>query len=125
STWATCSTTARHPPASATASTATSWSSSPTIPPPPQPRRRAAPRPLPLQVGNLLPAAAARPPGRQAIYNVRMNAPQPLHARRFAGEAVRPYLEEVARLRMQVFADWPYLYAGDMDYERDYLAAYA
>jgi GNAT superfamily N-acetyltransferase len=45
--------------------------------------------------------------------------------RTFAGAAVRPHLDAVARLRMAVFRDWPYLYAGDMDYERDYLSAYA
>jgi len=41
------------------------------------------------------------------------------------GAAIAPWLEAVAALRMSVFADWPYLYAGDMAYERDYLAAYA
>ncbi|WP_202845626.1 GNAT family N-acetyltransferase [Luteimonas saliphila] len=35
------------------------------------------------------------------------------------------HLEDVAALRMTVFRDWPYLYDGDPDYERDYLAAYA
>ena len=33
-------------------------------------------------------------------------------------------LEDVARLRITVFRDWPYLYAGDFEYERKYLAAY-
>lgn len=41
------------------------------------------------------------------------------------GDAVTPYLDDLARLRMSVFAAYPYLYAGDLDYERDYLAAYA
>ncbi|KAB7770142.1 GNAT family N-acetyltransferase [Xanthomonas maliensis] len=41
------------------------------------------------------------------------------------GTAVLPYLEAVARLRIAVFRDWPYLYDGDADYERGYLAAYA
>ena len=41
------------------------------------------------------------------------------------GEALLPYLDDVARLRIAVFRDWPYLYEGDMAYERDYLAAYA
>ncbi len=45
--------------------------------------------------------------------------------RSYTGQAVRPHLEEVARLRMAVFRDWPYLYDGDMDYERDYLSTYA
>ena len=41
------------------------------------------------------------------------------------GEAARRYLADVAALRIAVFRDWPYLYAGDRDYERGYLAAYA
>lgn len=41
------------------------------------------------------------------------------------GDALAPWLDAVARLRIAVFREWPYLYAGDMDYERDYLAAYA
>lgn len=44
---------------------------------------------------------------------------------RHTGAAMLPHLDAVARLRIAVFRDWPYLYAGDMDYERDYLAAYA
>lgn len=41
------------------------------------------------------------------------------------GSQVLPQLDAVAALRMAVFAQWPYLYAGDAGYERDYLAAYA
>jgi GNAT superfamily N-acetyltransferase len=41
------------------------------------------------------------------------------------GDAVNPHLEALARLRIAVFRDYPYLYEGDMAYERDYLAAYA
>lgn len=41
------------------------------------------------------------------------------------GAAVNPYLDALARLRMTVFRDYPYLYDGDMAYERGYLAAYA
>lgn len=41
------------------------------------------------------------------------------------GDAVRPVLDAVARLRMEVFRDWPYLYEGEAAYEREYLAAYA
>ena len=33
-------------------------------------------------------------------------------------------LDDVARLRITVFRDWPYLYDGDLEYERQYLAAY-
>ncbi|MET3651002.1 GNAT family N-acetyltransferase [Dyella japonica] len=41
------------------------------------------------------------------------------------GEAVRPHLEALARLRIAVFRDYPYLYDGDMAYEQRYLEAYA
>lgn len=40
------------------------------------------------------------------------------------GEALAAALPDVARLRMSVFRDWPYLYDGDLDYEEDYLKAY-
>ena len=33
-------------------------------------------------------------------------------------------LEDVARLRIAVFRDWPYLYDGDLEYERAYLEPY-
>ncbi len=33
-------------------------------------------------------------------------------------------LDDVARLRIEVFRDWPYLYDGDLEYERRYLQAY-
>jgi GNAT superfamily N-acetyltransferase len=45
--------------------------------------------------------------------------------RHFHGPDIAPWLDDVARLRIAVFRDWPYLYAGDVAYERDYLAAYA
>lgn len=41
------------------------------------------------------------------------------------GPAVAPHLDDLARLRITVFRDWPYLYEGDLGYERHYLAAYA
>lgn len=41
------------------------------------------------------------------------------------GGDIGPWLDAVARLRIAVFRAWPYLYDGDMDYERDYLSAYA
>ncbi|SNR32295.1 N-acetyltransferase [Paracoccus sediminis] len=40
------------------------------------------------------------------------------------GEALGAALEDVARLRIRVFRDFPYLYDGNADYERDYLRAY-
>jgi GNAT superfamily N-acetyltransferase len=41
------------------------------------------------------------------------------------GEALRPHLADVARLRIAVFREWPYLYDGDAGYEERYLARYA
>lgn len=40
------------------------------------------------------------------------------------GPEVAGALDDLARLRIAVFRDWPYLYDGDVDYERDYLRAY-
>ena len=45
--------------------------------------------------------------------------------RRVSGPAIGPWLDDVARLRLAVFRDWPYLYDGDLAYEQDYLRAYA
>lgn len=42
-----------------------------------------------------------------------------------SGEAVLPWLNDLAALRIRVFREFPYLYDGSMDYERDYLAEYA
>lgn len=41
------------------------------------------------------------------------------------GQAVLPWLDELAALRIRVFREFPYLYDGSLDYERDYLAEYA
>ena len=40
------------------------------------------------------------------------------------GDALDARLDEVAALRMKVFRAYPYLYDGDMEYERKYLQAY-
>ena len=42
-----------------------------------------------------------------------------------AGAAVEPAIADLARLRIQVFRDFPYLYDGDLDYERKYLRKFA
>jgi GNAT superfamily N-acetyltransferase len=42
-----------------------------------------------------------------------------------SGAAIRAIVPELARLRVAVFRDWPYLYDGDLDYERRYLGKYA
>ena len=40
------------------------------------------------------------------------------------GAALEQALEDVARLRITVFAEWPYLYDGDLAYEARYLQSY-
>ncbi|MEL6608497.1 MAG: GNAT family N-acetyltransferase [Pseudomonadota bacterium] len=42
-----------------------------------------------------------------------------------SGPDMEAALDDIAALRITVFRDWPYLYDGDMAYERSYLAAYA
>ena len=38
---------------------------------------------------------------------------------------LRRALADVARLRIEVFREWPYLYDGSLDYEQTYLAGFA
>ena len=44
--------------------------------------------------------------------------------RALTGTALEAALDDVARLRIEVFRAWPYLYDGDLAYERDYLQSY-
>jgi GNAT superfamily N-acetyltransferase len=39
-------------------------------------------------------------------------------------DEVEARLDDLARLRIAVFREWPYLYDGDLDYEREYLRTY-
>lgn len=41
-----------------------------------------------------------------------------------SGAALTEALDDIARLRIAVFRDWPYLYEGTMEYERAYLQTY-
>ncbi len=41
-----------------------------------------------------------------------------------SGKEILPYISDLARLRILVFRDYPYLYEGDMRYEADYLSTY-
>ena len=42
-----------------------------------------------------------------------------------AADAILAAVPDLARLRIGVFREFPYLYDGSLDYERDYLADYA
>jgi GNAT superfamily N-acetyltransferase len=41
------------------------------------------------------------------------------------GDEIKPVLPTLARLRIIVFRDWPYLYDGTIEYEETYLAKFA
>lgn len=45
--------------------------------------------------------------------------------RTVTGADLLPHVPALARLRITVFRDWPYLYEGDQAYEEQYLATYA
>ena len=47
-------------------------------------------------------------------------SPMSLEIKSFSGADARPFLDDVARLRIAVFRDFPYLYDGDPDYERGF-----
>lgn len=48
-----------------------------------------------------------------------------LDVRSLTGDAIRGVLPDLARLRMVVFRDWPYLYDGTLEYEEKYLNTFA
>ncbi|HEY8158367.1 MAG TPA: GNAT family N-acetyltransferase [Methylobacter sp.] len=43
---------------------------------------------------------------------------------RWSGPALEQFIPELARLRIQVFRDFPYLYDGNIEYEKKYLQTY-
>ncbi len=45
-----------------------------------------------------------------------------LDVKSLTGEEIGSVLPALARLRMIVFRDWPYLYDGTLEYEETYLA---
>jgi GNAT superfamily N-acetyltransferase len=47
-----------------------------------------------------------------------------LHIHELRGDALAPWLDALGGLRIRVFRDYPYLYEGTLDYEREYLAVY-
>ncbi|MBK9338592.1 MAG: GNAT family N-acetyltransferase [Lewinellaceae bacterium] len=48
-----------------------------------------------------------------------------LEFKRYAGPEIKAVFESLAHLRMVVFREFPYLYAGSIEYEREYLRTYA
>ncbi len=47
------------------------------------------------------------------------------HVQRLSGGEINTCLPELARLRIQVFREFPYLYDGSVAYEEQYLKTYA
>jgi GNAT superfamily N-acetyltransferase len=47
-----------------------------------------------------------------------------VEVRALIGAELEAHLADVAALRIAVFRDWPYLYDGTVDYEREYLKTY-
>jgi len=47
-----------------------------------------------------------------------------IEVRALNGPELEAALDGVAQLRITVFRDWPYLYDGSLEYEREYLATY-
>ncbi|WP_375741524.1 GNAT family N-acetyltransferase [Pseudomonas boanensis] len=48
-----------------------------------------------------------------------------MHIRLLHGPAIAPHIGNLARLRLTVFREFPYLYNGTLEYEAEYLATYA
>jgi GNAT superfamily N-acetyltransferase len=47
-----------------------------------------------------------------------------LKLERWSGQALNQFIPDLARLRIDVFREWPYLYDGDLAYEERYLKTY-
>lgn len=47
-----------------------------------------------------------------------------LRFHRERGQGFEKIIEELGALRIRVFRDWPYLYEGDLEYEKKYLRTY-
>jgi GNAT superfamily N-acetyltransferase len=50
---------------------------------------------------------------------------EPMHFEIIQGPAIEPHIDDLARLRISVFRDFPYLYDGSPEYEARYLSTYA
>ncbi len=48
-----------------------------------------------------------------------------LHFREFQGDQIQAIIDDLGNLRITVFREFPYLYEGSLDYEREYLETYS
>ena len=58
------------------------------------------------------------------IYFERVKQIMTMESKILHGGDVRPYLEDIAQMRISMFREFPYLYAGYIEYEREYLENY-
>jgi len=47
-----------------------------------------------------------------------------LHIKKVTGTGIKPFIPDIARLRITVFRNFPYLYDGNQAYEQEYLETY-
>jgi hypothetical protein len=50
--------------------------------------------------------------------------PSSMKFQTISGPELQPFLQALGQLRIQVFREFPYLYDGDLEYEKKYLARY-
>lgn len=48
----------------------------------------------------------------------------PIEIKQVSGKEIENYIDDLAQLRIKVFYEWPYLYEGDIEYEKKYLSTY-
>lgn len=51
--------------------------------------------------------------------------PTSLRISTFSGSQIAEFVPDLAKLRIEVFREYPYLYEGSLDYESEYLLSYA
>lgn len=61
---------------------------------------------------------------RRDLYRIEWSGREHMQFLSLGGRQILPYLEELARLRIRVFSEFPYLYDGNIGYEMKYLQAY-
>jgi len=53
-----------------------------------------------------------------------MSVPIEFEFESYSGQEILKVIDELAKLRIEVFREYPYLYEGDVDYEKKYLQVY-
>lgn len=64
------------------------------------------------------------PPRKPLSNQGKPMTPSDIEVRILTGRALDDAIDDVARLRQQVFSEWPFLYDGKFEYERAYVESY-